>query len=90
MNRRKFLLTAIVSLVAGSVLKAVASAKVYVETGKLGYKNPGPVGRQCSKCKHFEAKEQDGICKLQAMKNIMKSPEVYVSPVASCNMWVQK
>jgi hypothetical protein len=90
MNRRKFLITAIVSVVAGTVLKAVASTKVYVAIGKLGYKTPGPIGRQCVKCKYFEAKEQDGICKLRVMKNVMKASEVYVTPVATCNMWGQK
>lgn len=41
-------------------------------------------------CKHFEKKDVDGICKLSAMKNVMKTKEVYVFPDSTCNMWVNK
>ena len=90
MNRRNFLFLAFTSVLVCTIIKAAASVKVYVTEGKLGYKIPGNVGRQCKNCKHFETKAEDGICKLQAMKSVMKSPEVHVIPEATCNMWVQK
>lgn len=90
MKRREFLLLAITSILAGTLAKTIASVKVYVAEGKLGYKKSGNKGRQCAQCKHFEKKKEDGICKLSAMKNVMKSKEIYVLPQATCNMWVQK
>ena len=90
MNRRKFILLALISAVASTSLNLLAQAKVYVTEGKLGYKLKAPKGRQCEKCKYFEKASEDGECKLQAMRNVMKSKQVYVKPEASCNMWVQK
>lgn len=90
MKRREFLLFAITSAIAGTVLKAFASVKVYATEGKLGYKLNGKKGKQCVNCKHFEAASEDGECKLQAMRSVMKSKHVFVKPTAICNMWVQK
>lgn len=90
MNRRKFLLFAITTAIASTAIKAFATAKVYVTEGKLGYKLNGRPGRQCLNCKHFEAGSEDGECKLQAMRSVMKSKQVFVKSTATCNMWVQK
>lgn len=90
MNRRNFLLITLTSIIASVVGKVAACEKIYVTKGKLGYKIPGNKGRQCKNCKHFEAKNKDGICKLKVMQNVMKSPEVHVIPEATCNMWIQK
>lgn len=90
MNRRKFLLLTITTAIASTALKAFASVKVYVTEGKLGYKLSGKKGRQCVNCKHFGAASEDGECKLQAMRSVMKSKQVFVKPTATCNMWVQK
>lgn len=90
MKRREFLFLAITAMLAMIFTKTIASVKVYVAEGKLGYKKSGNKGRQCEQCKHFEKKKKDGICKLSAMKNVMKAKEVYVLPKATCNMWVHK
>lgn len=90
MNRRKFLLITITTAIASTFLKAFATTKVYITEGKLGYKLNGSKGRQCLNCKHFEADTEDGECKLQAMRNIMKSKKVFAKLTATCSMWVQK
>ena len=90
MKRREFLFLALTSLVASSFAKVLSSVKVYVVEGKLGYRKNGSKGRQCINCKHFEKKDVDGICKLSAMKNVMKTKEVYVLSDSTCNMWVNK
>jgi hypothetical protein len=90
MNRRSFLILSIISTVGAMVSKVLANAKVYVQEGKLGYKKVASAGRECHKCKHYEAKEQNGICKLPVMKNVMKTSEAYVLPNATCNMWISR
>jgi len=90
MNRRNFLFLAFVSALAGTTIKTLASAKVYVSLGKLGYKIPGNSGRQCIDCKHYQDADEDGLCNLQVMKNVMKSQQVHVKSNATCNMWIQK
>lgn len=90
MKRREFLFLAITSILAVSFSRALSSVKIYVTEGKLGYKKNSDKGRQCSKCKHFEKRETNGICNLSTIKNIMKVKEVYVCSEATYNMWVQK
>jgi hypothetical protein len=90
MKRREFLFLTLVSITGAYFSKTLSSVKVYVTEGKLGYKLKGNKGRQCFNCKHFEKKDVDGICKLSAMKNVMKVREVFVLPEATCNMWIQK
>lgn len=90
MNRRLFIFMALISLFLNTWLKLLASTRSFVTEGKLGYKLKANKGRQCLQCKYYVGNNNEGECKLNAMRNAMKSKIVYVKASATCNMWSQK
>lgn len=89
MNRRNFLVV-LSAFFISFFSKAIASVKIYVTEGKLGYRLKGSPGRDCEKCKYFKQENDDGECQFVVMRRAMKSNKVYVKKTATCNMWSKK